>query len=847
MRVKLQLLLLFMSSCVILNAQNIRLSGKVVEVGTQKTLPGVGIIVFSSKDTTKKRLTSTDINGEFSISGLQSNSTYILRTSFLGFRELVKTFEAKTAPVSIGTLAIRQQSKLLDEVVVEGQKTPVVQKGDTTEMSASAYKVNVDATAQDLVQKMPGITVENGTVKAHGEEVKRVLVDGKNYFGEDASMALQNLPAEVVDKVQVYNKMSDQAEFTGFDDGNSSKVLNIVTRADRRKGENATATAGTDFSDKYLVTGRLNIFRGDKKITLLGGTNNINQQNFSTQDILGVMGGGSGGRGAYIGRQSGLNKPSMLGINYTNTLSKKVTISGSYFFNKQDNYTNTITSQENTVNFGDSISRPRNTYQVSNSTNVNFNHRFDMRLEYTIDSANSIIWAPRFSTQDNNRGSNSNQFSRNTLPDLIQFKADTSSNSSIGYNYANDLTFRHRFRKKGRTISLGTTVSGNLNNGDGQSYSLFQIINTPDSILDQRSDSKTYGNTFSSNLSYTEPIGKISLLQFSYNASFSKNNTDRKVYDNNSNLLDEKYSNVYSSEYNTQRAGVSYMIRGSENLFANAGVDYQLATLSGERTYPSRAKVDNRNFDNLLPNAMMNIKFSKKANLRLFYRASTNPPSVTQLQDVITKSGTYSYNQGNPNLEHEYTNNLRLNFRFSNPDKFTNFSFSVFGNYTANAIGTAIYYPSRDSIITSGTSSETITPLGTLTKPINFSNDWSATMFFNYGFLFMPIKCNLNFSGSASLSSNPGSVNNILNTTNQSVFNGRLTVASNISTNVDFLLSYTGTYTLANVTYQGDISEMKNKLSNPSNKTWNHGISLTSTITMWERLVFVNTVNEQLL
>ena len=177
-------------------------------------------------------------------------------------------------------------------------------------------------------------------------------------------------------KVQIYNKMSDQSEFTGFDDGNSSKVLNIITRVDRRRGENGTVTAGTDFVDKYQVSGRLNVFRGNQKITLTGGANNINQQPFSTQDILGVMGGGGvgggrrGGGPGFIGRQSGLNKPISLGLNYTNVISKKLTISGSYFFNKQDNLTKTISSIENTATFGDTLNRPKYDYQLSNSTNV---------------------------------------------------------------------------------------------------------------------------------------------------------------------------------------------------------------------------------------------------------------------------------------------------------------------------------------------------------------------------------------------------------------------------------------------------------------------------------------------
>ena len=308
-------------------AQTYKVTGKVTE-RNNSPIPGAVVSLISAKDSTQRLSVLTDGSGNFAIGA--NPASYKLRVSILGFQDVNQDITITSRLQNVGSIALRKKMEVLDEITIEGQKTPVVQKGDTTEMSAAAYKVNVDANAQDLVQKMPGVTIENGTIKAHGEDVKRVLVDGKNYFGEDASMALQNLPAEVIDKVQIYNKLSDQAEFTGFDDGNSSKVMNIVTRSDRRKGENGTVTLGHDNTDKYVANGRLNIFRGDRKITLTGGSNNINQQNFSTQDFLGAMGGGGGGGGRrgggggsnFIGRQSGINTSHGVGLNYTDYIGK---------------------------------------------------------------------------------------------------------------------------------------------------------------------------------------------------------------------------------------------------------------------------------------------------------------------------------------------------------------------------------------------------------------------------------------------------------------------------------------------------------------------------------------------
>lgn len=859
MKLKLPLFLLLLYPALLINAQSVQVTGKFIEDRSTTTVPGVGVIIMNAKDTTQRHLTTSDVNGNFQVTGLPTNTPFILRTSNLGYASITKRFVTTNKNMSLGSLILAPEAKLLDEITVQGQKTPVVQKGDTTEMSASAYKVNVDATAQDLVQKMPGITIENGTVKAHGEEVKRVMVDGKNFFGDDATAALQNLPADIIDKVQVFNKSSDQAEFTGFDDGNSSKALNIITRADRRIGQNGNFTAGTDFVDKYSVNGRLNLLRNTKKITLTGNANNINNQNFSFQDILGVMGGGGGrgfgggggggnrgGGGGFIGRSSGINKPISFGVNYTNEISKKLTISGSYFFNKQDNYTNTLSTSENTVQFVDTIRRPVFSNQNGISAYQNYNHRFDMKLEYTIDTANSIIWAPRFSTQKYNSNSNSNSYNHNILPDTIRFEDSNSQSDSHGYNYTNDLTFRHKFSKIGRTISLGTTISGNLNDGSGTNYDFNKYSYQPSSTLDQRSSSNTSGTNISANLAYTEPIGKISMLQLGYNVTFSKSNTDRKVYDNNTDLLNDKYSNVYNSDYNTQRAGLTYMIKGGTSFNANVGVDYQMASLTADRTYPSQAKVKGY-FDNLLPNAFLTYKISNRSNVRMFYRTQTSAPSVTQLQDVITKSGTLNFSQGNPDLVPQYSNNGMINFRYSNPVNFSNFTLGIMGNYTTNSISNAIFYPSKDTTIVSGSSTDVVTPSGSLTKTMNFKDSWNAMVFANYGFLFMPIKCNFNFSGRLMYSTSPGSVNNILNSTNNYNIVGGLTIASNISKYADFTLSYFGTYSITDRKYYGDITSIESKIGNLSTNTWNHTISLTSTFTLWERLLLKNTVSGNIL
>jgi hypothetical protein len=828
-----------------LNAQDYKLSGKIDDAVKQRPAAGVTIVLTGVKDSTDKHMTSTNDLGSFSFSGLKKQA-YKLVAIRVGYESIVQTVEITSPFQLIGPLSMERKVEQLKDVVIEGQQTPVVQKGDTTEMSASAYKVNPDANAQDLVQKMPGVTVENGTIKAHGETVQRILVDGKNYFGEDASMALQNLPAEVIDKVQIYNKMSDQAEFTGFDDGNSSKVLNIVTRTDRRNGSNGQFVAGTDFDNKYMGAGRLNISKGDKRISFTGGLNNVNQQAFSTQDLIsgsrnGGGGGRSGGAASYTGRQSGINTNRAIGINFTNTFSPKLTLTGSYFFNNQDNKTAQLSNNQY-VGIDTALSKIKPQSAAfsktnNNSTSQNYNHRFDFKLEYQLDSANSIIWAPRFSTQQNNRDGNNTAINFNHLSSPLLNSATISSTNSLGVSYSNDLTFRHKFATKGRTISLGIGVNGNVRNSDGTNQYNDTIVRRytgtdtmATTLRDQDIHSKSHGYSISPNLSYTEPIGNISIVQLSYNYTLNNNSSQRYIENNGTTASSPQDSNVYKNSYNTHRAGITYRIRPIPTMMVAAGIDYQYADLNGDRTNPIDTTV-NKQFDNFLPNAMLDYKISQRSNVRMQYRTSTNAPSIDQLQDVLIGTNS-SYNIGNPKLEPQYVHNAFLNYRFSDPAKFVNFSFNLYGIYTLHSIGNATTTIQGDTTI----QGQTLHNGYQLVKPVNMDDAAvSLSVFSNYGFLFEPIKCNFTFRAGGGYSQTPGYVNHLLSTSKSTNLFSGVVIASNISQNVDFTGSYITTYTVSKNNIQ----------SNLNSNTWNHNISLKSNF-IWNGFVLTNSLTEQI-
>ena len=356
--------MLFLSlGALITKSQNISLKGKLTDKDDKSPLTGATVKLVSQRDSTQIKQVTTDKTGNFAFNNLNA-SGYKIYISFSGYEKIEQRINLQASnkdpiPFNLGKIATN-----LGDVTVVAKAAPARQKGDTTEFSASQFKVNSDATAEDMIKKLPGITVaRDGTVTAMGEQVRKVTVDGKDFFGDDATAALKNLPASVIDKIQVFDKLSDQAQLTGFDDGNSQKTVNIVTKSGIKNGQFGRIYAGAGTDSRYSAGGNVSFFNGDRRISLVGNFNNINLQNFASQDLLGVTsssGGGGGGRGGgrggqgggggqdnfNVGQSSGISKTNAAGINFSNVYAKKLTLTGSYFYNNSHNNNESVINTE---------------------------------------------------------------------------------------------------------------------------------------------------------------------------------------------------------------------------------------------------------------------------------------------------------------------------------------------------------------------------------------------------------------------------------------------------------------------------------------------------------------------
>ena len=818
-------LLLLLGPALAAHAQT-AVSGRVADGKDQSPLIGANVLLIHLPDSVRSGA-AADAQGAFQFDNV-APGRYLLDASFVGYQRLRQAVTVGAVPLRLGTLALAAGGVQLKDVVVTAAAQMASQKGDTTQFNARAFKTNPDATAGDLLQKMPGVTVgTDGKVQAQGETVQQVLVDGKPFFGTDPDAVLKNLPADAIDKIEVFDQRSEQSKFSGFDDGNTTKTINVITKAEYRNGSFGRVVGGlgpagqrdaaSNDAARYRLSGNLNNFHGDRRVSVLAQSNNVNEQNFGTDDLLGVVGssnqggggrggsggggGGGGGGGAsnnfLVNQSGGITKTNALGLNYSNAWNKKTQLTGSYFYNRADNRVLSSTERYYVTAAGSTYN------QNANTSSLNTNHRFNLRLEHQIDSANSLLFIPRLSFQRNN-GTSSLQglTARNSLVQS-QINSDYAALYS-GVNTGGSLLLRHRYRRVGRTLSLN--LSGGYNNKAGNSDLLTTNTGSPNANLNQHSDLTQYGSNVGANLAYTEPLSKTDQLQANYNINYAPNNSDKRTLDyaDASHLnprLDSTLSNVFQNYYLTQAGGFSYR-HVTPKYQASLGVAGQYSELMSTAQFP-RPGTGNYTFVNLLPQAMLNYRFSRQKNLRVFYRTSTNPPSISQLQAVVNNSNPLQLTIGNPNLRQEYGHSAVLRYSASNLQASSNFFALLSGSFTQNPIANRSTVAARDTAVAPEGAGLIKLPAGAqLTQPINLSQQYSVRTQASYGRPLKTLKSNLNVNLSASYAQNPGLVNGGLNYARTPALGAGVVLSSNISPQLDFTLSTNATQSYVRNTLQ---------------------------------------------
>ncbi|HET7899406.1 MAG TPA: TonB-dependent receptor, partial [Flavisolibacter sp.] len=774
------------------------------------------VSVMALPDSTLISFTLSRSNGSFEIKNLAPGN-YQVVASFVGLHTFKKKFTISAAHTEedLGIVKLQRADKALDEITIV--EAPVKVNGDTVSFKADAFKTKPNATVEDLLKKLPGVQVDrDGTVKAQGENVQKVYVDGKEFFNNDPKLATKNLTADMVDRVEVYDDMSEQAKFNGIDDGSRSKAINLKLKKDKKKGLFGNVYAGAGTKDRYDANLSANYFKGATQANVIAKSNNINNIGFTLNDMMGMFGGGGmsggnmgggffggngmtvvgGGRGAGGMNMSGMSlgsttgggitKSSQAGLNYRDTWSKHFDVNGSYFFNSAQK-ANDNTSVRQDLLQDSTITTSENTFSRSS----NYNNRLNLNMVISIDSFNSIIFQPNLNVQKSETYSNDSLIAASSNKYLLNRGRTINSNAGDGYNWSNNLLWRRKFRKPGRTLSVALTNT--LADNDRTSYTLNDLSAQRS---DQMSTSQNKTNNYAVSVSYTEAIARDKILEFNYNHSDNRNESDRETFRKDSF---GKYEVPVPTQTNLFENSNLYDRIGTNLRVVKKKYNYQLGFAAQQTTLESnnlstKTAIAQRAI-NYFPTASFNYQFQRSRSLRVNYRGRTNQPTASQLQDVVNGDNPLYIYKGNPLLRQEFSHNITLSYNFFDVIKFRNlFAFLTFGT-TENKISNAVEYKAGGVQVT---------------QPKNISGVYNVSGNFNFG---LPIKHlqggNFNTNTRIGFNQDASFVNNVKN------------YSRNLSVTEDLRLSYNYKESLdmgisASVTY----NQVRNTVQKNNNSTY---------------------------
>ena len=744
-------------------AQNVTIDGTIMDSISKKALTAATVSLANAKDSSLINFTRASDDGFFQFKNIAPGK-YLLSVSYVGYEHLWLGIKVGSTPkLSLGNVYLADASQI-STVTVTARRPPVVINGDSIEFNSENFKTVPNAVVEDLLKKMPGIEVDkSGGITVNGKSVTKVFVNGKEFFTGDPKMATKNLPADAVDKIQVYDRKSDQAMFTGIDDGNEETAINIKTKKDRKQSTFGKLSGAHGSPGRFDAQGNINRINNDEQYSFIGTANNVNKQNFNNGDIANFSGGGggrggggvtinfSGGDGGTDANARGVADTYSLGGNYSNILNDKkmdfntnANASDVYRFNTSNSFTQNLIPGNNFNRSSNSVSKNQNQQQrlnvtIDNKVSENFSYRF----------------TPSFSKQRGSSFSESNTYT--TLPDGTPTNATSTLASSVSdaMNISNTLLLRKKFLKKGRTISSTITQGYNESVANGGQFTdqLFYTLGivTKDSILDQQNKRKGTTQSYSANVVYTEPISKRSLLEF--NAYLNQNNSSssRRVFDKNSangqyDLLNTRLTNEFSSEYTYAGGGMNYRLNQKKYNFST-GFSLQNALLNGVNT-STQTKIK-QEFKDILPSAVFQYNFSQTQNLNFNYRTSTNQPNLTQLQPVLDQSNINNQTIGNPDLKRTFNHNLNLRFFSTKILAQRNFFALLNAQFVNNSI---VNY---DSILPTRQ---------TLSKPVNVNGIYRLNATVNYGFGIKKLYSRINFGMNTGYNNNVNYANGVLNT-----------------------------------------------------------------------------------
>lgn len=701
-------LLLWLCFCCTVFAQNpYSIKGIAADTASNYRLQNATISILNAKDSTLYKFTRAAANGTFAIPAMKKGN-FILLLTYPSYADYVSPFslDVDKSTIDFGLINMLSKAQLLKEVIVKGQATAIKIKGDTTEFNAGSFTIQPNDKVEDLLKKFPGMQIDkDGKITAQGKTVSKVLVDGAEFFGDDPTLVTKNLRADMVDKVQLFDKSSDQAAFTGVDDGEKTTTLNIKLKEDKKSGYFGKVSLGGGTEDFYEGQVMFNKFKARQKFSVYGTAGNNGKTGLSWEDSNkygggggdmqfmddGMMisfgggdeleyGGGYYGEGIPIARNGGAHYD-------TKWNNDKETINTNYKIGSLG-----VKSNKNTLNQNNLPTGIINSNSDENTDNYIFRHKLDATYSIKLDTTSNLKVMVDGTLKNNNSNSAYRTTSLRGNNTLLNTSSRTNDNKGDEQAFNISAFYNKKLKKLGRNFSINLSQRINEKQSEGylKSKNDFYDVNenlTNSELIDQLKSNEIKTSVFNSNFTYNEPITKSLSLVFNYGISINNSSADKKSFNASApgkyDILDTEFSNDFEATQIINQGGAVFSYKKPKTTI-NFGTKVSAVNFDQLEVYSNQKY--NRSFINWLPQATYQYKFSSQRSLRFSYNGYTNQPSVEQLQPVRVNTDPLNIPIGNPNLKPAYSSNLNL--RYSSYKVLTNQSISISGyfSFTNNQI-----------------------------------------------------------------------------------------------------------------------------------------------------------------
>lgn len=703
---KSSLVFLCLFFTLMLSAQNYNVKGKLLDENNQ---PLVSATVFTQTiaDSTMIDYTVSNMNGDFELPFRTREKKARLVITFNGYETYRKELDLTKQSFDLGSINMQPAAFELEGVSVTAEAAPITVKADTLEFNAGSFKVAPDSNVEALLKQLPGVDVTpDGTITVNGKEVNNILVNGKPFFGKDGKIATQNLPADLIEKIQVTDTKTKEEELSGDDASGEEKTINLTIQEDKNKGLFGKAMLGMGSDDRYESSLLFNTFKGDRKLSVLGSSNNINSIGFSMDEIFDNMGGGRNQsiwtsddgsfsiNGQRFGGSSGITQSHMLGLNYAdNWWDETVEPSATYYYTETQTDNDNVTSRVNFLPDGNTV-----TNSASTTDNSSQGHNLSTDIEIKIDSTFSVYLNPGFKYNTSKNRYSSDQNTASETGEILNESFSNNFTDSESNSFSNELFLYKKFAKKGRGLSFRFESEIGKDESDllSQSETYFYETGDPDDIRNQNRFDNEDQKSYQFGLGYREPLTDSLRLSLGIDYEISKTVNERNTFDFDdvSGMFDDlnaTQSNYYDSRTNELSPEVGLRLRKKKYGFgieagANITEFKNYALYLGERTNFNKSYVFPRF------RANMNMNFGKSKSMWMSYRFNMNLPSARQILPVANLSNPLNTVIGNADLKPTERHNLYANF--NNYDYSTRSGYFIYagGSYFNNQVVSSTVY-----------------------------------------------------------------------------------------------------------------------------------------------------------